>query len=76
MLLVPMSLPHVDGCCPRHHMIFVCSFNFNCCGLRGWMSTTLSYRFVFLPTYHFFMWVFIRSRALEGLWLSLCFFRS
>jgi len=24
----------------------------------------------------FFMWVFIVSRALQGLWLSLCFFRS
>jgi len=32
--------------------------------------------FVFLPTNLFFMWLFTMSRALEGLWLSLCFFRS
>jgi len=47
----------------------------SCCGLRGWKSTTLSYRFVFLPTNIFFTWVCIVSRALEGVWLSLCFFR-
>jgi len=34
-----------------------------------------SYRFC-VPTNLFFMWVFLVSRASEGLWLSLCFFRS
>jgi len=46
-------------CYLRHHIAFVCrwmlhviflsSLYFICCGLHGWMSTTLSYRF-YVPT--------------------------
>jgi len=46
---VIILLPCVGGCCPRQHMIFLCSLYFNCYGLRAWMSTTLSYRF-YVPT--------------------------